>query len=287
VEDNEVFDPRTNKWTWLAPMPNPSASAGTVAIGNLIYVIGGNLESGASGIVQVYNTSKDSWDLSHPPMPTARYDFASAEIGNVIYLFGGYGRDVLDVVEAYDTTTRTWRTLSPMSQPRYAFDAVVIDGKIFLFGGRHRGALDSVQVFDPGTQTWSVLNTKIPEGIAGFGAVYADEWVHILKYDLHFAYNPQTNVWRTDLPPMPTSRHGLKADYIDGVIYAVGGCSTGDGNLFDVERNEALPLHPPAYLTSTSNQVANPVWVYPIVLIVAILVWILIRRGLCAIRSPR
>ena len=46
---------------------------------------------------------------------------------------------------------------------------------------------------------------------------------------------------------MLTSRHGLQLAYIDHVLYAVGGCATGEGDLFDVAKNEA-------YVTSTPAQ---------------------------------
>lgn len=288
VEDNEVFDPRTNAWTWLAPMPYPSASAGTLELNDLIYVIGGNLDSGATGMMQVYDPTRNIWNTRLPPMPTPRYDFAVAHIGNVIYAFGGFERSVMKVVEAFDATTWQWRGLAPMREARYAFDALVMDGKIYAFGGRgERDALDTIEVFDPQSQTWSILNTKIPEPLAGFGLIQADELVHLVKYDKHFVYDPKTNVWHTDLPPMPTARHGLDLEYIDGVIYAIGGCSTGDGNLFDVARNEAFPLHSPAYLVLPGAPIELPLVVYPAMVVVAICMWLVLRRVLTLVGSAR
>jgi hypothetical protein len=55
--------------------------------------------------------------------------------------------------------------------------------------------------------------------------------------------------WGASSPLMLTSRHGLQLAYIDQYLFAVGGCMPGDGNLFDVAKNEAYvsterPPHP-------------------------------------------
>ncbi|MBI5302522.1 MAG: hypothetical protein HY868_10315 [Chloroflexi bacterium] len=286
-DTNEVFDPRANAWSTLAPMPSARASLAVVAVGDTIYALGGYLENGTTNRVEAFDTTTGRW-RALPPMPTPRFDLSANVIGETIYALGGFDDAVMNVVEAYETTTQQWRALPPMLRARYAFSSLVLDGKLYAFGGRgERDALDTIEVFDPQTQTWSILNTKIPEPIAGFGTVYAEGWVHVLKYDKHFAYNLQTHAWRTDLPPMPTSRHGLKADYIDGVIYTVGGCSTGDGNLFDVARNEAFPLHPPAYLTLRGAPMELPTIVYPAMLAAAIFIWFMLRRALSAVSSTR
>jgi N-acetylneuraminic acid mutarotase len=277
---NEVFDPRTNKWTLLAPMPRARASLAVVAVGNMLYAIGGYFQHSTSNHLEAFDTTTGKWDASLPPMPTPRFDLSANVIGNTIYVLGGFDNEAMNVVEQYDTITRQWRALPPMQTARYALASIVLDGKLYAFGGRNRtGALDTIEVFDPQTQTWSWLNTKIPEPVAGFGIVRADDSVHVLKYDLHFAYHIPTNTWRTDLPAMPTSRHGLKADYIDGVIYAVGGCATGDGNLFDVERNEAYIIHAPAYLDVKSKNVDAEILVALGVLIAVALVGIARKRS--------
>jgi len=41
ISTTEVFDPGTNSWKTLSPLPTQRVSAGCIAIGNLIYVIGG------------------------------------------------------------------------------------------------------------------------------------------------------------------------------------------------------------------------------------------------------
>ncbi len=41
ISTTEVFDPGTNSWETLSPLPTQRVSVGCTAIGDLIYVIGG------------------------------------------------------------------------------------------------------------------------------------------------------------------------------------------------------------------------------------------------------
>src|SRR5207249_11757304 len=108
-----------------------------------------------------------------------------------------------------------------------------VDGKIWAMGGRsENGALDVVEVFDPATQQWSRADVKLPEPLAGFGATLGNGELHVAKYDRHYALDLKSKQW-TARPAMLTSRHGLQLAYIGSVLYAVGGCGNGDGNLFD------------------------------------------------------
>lgn len=243
---NEVFDPRANEWTQLAPMPTPRSSPGTAVIGDLIYVVGGYPEEDATNQVEVFDTANNRWLTDLPPMPTARFDLTAVAIDNLVYAIGGYNRGALDVFEAYDTQARQWTKLAPMPTARYALQALVIGGKIFAIGGRTATyATDVIEVFDPKTGQWSTSPMRVPEPIAGFGATMVEGNLHVVKYDKHFAYDFKTGKWRTDLPPMPTSRHGLRLAYIDGLLYAIGGCLPDGNSLFDVARNEAYIVRPP------------------------------------------
>ena len=44
--ENEAYDPKTNAWTTLAPMPHGRHGFGGAAIGGDVYFVGGNLGLG-------------------------------------------------------------------------------------------------------------------------------------------------------------------------------------------------------------------------------------------------
>lgn len=246
LDSTEVYDPQENRWHYVKPMPTARSSPGAAAVGDVIYVIGGYPASGTTTVVEAYDTQSDTWRTGLAPLPTKRFDMGTVAIGDTIYTMGGYDDRETNVVEAYDTRADRWTTLPPMPTARYALQAVVVDGKIWAMGGHNeQGVTDVIEVFDPLARQWSSLDLKLPEPLAGFGAVIGDGELHIAKYDGHYALDLKTKRW-TVLPPMPTSRHGLQLAYIDGVLYAVGGCTPGEGNLFDVARNEAYVAGTPA-----------------------------------------
>jgi N-acetylneuraminic acid mutarotase len=235
---SEVYDPRTNDWRYVAPMPTARSSPGAVAVRDLIYVIGGLGDAGTSTAVEAYDPQKDAWHTGLAPLPIKRFDMGAVAIGDLIYTMGGYDLRETNTVEAYDTASNRWTALPPMPTARYALQAVVVDGKIWAMGGRNAdGPSDVIEVFDPDTKQWSRSPLRLPEPLAGYGATVGGGELHVAKYDKHYAFDLRTNVW-TSLPPMPTSRHGLRLAYIDGVFYAVGGCRPNGDGLADVARNE-------------------------------------------------
>jgi hypothetical protein len=48
--ENEAYDPKTGRWTTLAPMPHGRHGFGGDTIGDAAYFVGGNLSPGGGGI---------------------------------------------------------------------------------------------------------------------------------------------------------------------------------------------------------------------------------------------
>jgi len=250
LNDTEVYDPQKNAWKYLAPMPTARSAPATAEINGIIYIIGGLALQGTTNIVEAYDIANDRWLTDFPPLPTKRFDATAVAFGNLIYVLGGYDNRDMNIVEVLDTAAKKWSPVPPLPTSRYALQAIVIDDLIYALGGRSNNLpSDVVEVFNPKTQTWH-FKTRMPEGMAGFGTVMAEGLLRVVKFDQHFAYDPRANTWQSNLPPMPTSRQGLQLAYIDGVMYAVGGCAPGGINLFDVARNEAFSVKPSAAAAS-------------------------------------
>ena len=45
---NEAYDPATDSWTTMAPMPTPRHGTGAAVVGNAIYITAGGLVTGGS-----------------------------------------------------------------------------------------------------------------------------------------------------------------------------------------------------------------------------------------------
>src|SRR5215472_1208044 len=84
----DMYDPETNTWTTLAPMPTPRASLVVGHSGNLVYAIGGTNGVSALNVNEVYDFSGNSWS-TNTPMPTARHEVGVNSHGGRVYVVGG------------------------------------------------------------------------------------------------------------------------------------------------------------------------------------------------------
>jgi N-acetylneuraminic acid mutarotase len=201
------FNPATDAWKPLAPLPGKRGSAIAAEVGGKIYVIGG---------ATTMEGSKDPFFTAFGP---AR---------------------VLGTNQVYDPATNKWETRNAMSVPRnHAFSGVV-NGKIYVIGGRtgHGFILsatntDVVEEYNPVSNTWSVPKERMPTARSGGasgtdgrrifvagGEVTTTELVGAFR--AIEAYDPVTNSWMT-LPSMPMPRHGLAGGVVGNRFYLVSG----------------------------------------------------------------
>jgi N-acetylneuraminic acid mutarotase len=94
LDANEVYDPKSNTWTSLQPMPikrSGLAAAASSTVSGDIYVFGGELAFTSDKIYDItekYDPETNKW-IAEQPMPTARHGFAVVSMDNRIYLIGG------------------------------------------------------------------------------------------------------------------------------------------------------------------------------------------------------
>jgi hypothetical protein len=142
----------------LTAMPTArSAPAGAFNAG-LFYVMGGNTGSGLTGVLEVYNTSSNSW-TSAAPMITPRSDLGADVIDGIIYAAGGIdaSSQTLATLEAYNPATNSWSTEAPMLTPRADLAVVALNGLLYAIGGRGADGnpLASVEAYNPATNSWT------------------------------------------------------------------------------------------------------------------------------------
>ncbi len=101
----EVYEPRINRWTMRADMPNPRIVFFSVVIAEKIYLIGG-LRAGDRhpAPVEVYDPATERWRVI-PARSTVRSPFGVAAVNGKIYIFGGKTEDweLSPIVEVFDT----------------------------------------------------------------------------------------------------------------------------------------------------------------------------------------
>jgi Kelch motif len=244
----ETYDPTTNSWSNVAPLPAALDHIQAVELNGLIYYVGGLVQwpGPAVGTVYIYDPAANSFTTG-TPMPAGRERGAGgvAVFGDKIYYAGGLHDGVaVPWFDVYDTATKTWATLPDMPEARDHFHAAVVNGRFYAIGGRH-GAINATttvnQAFDIGTGSWITGLAKLPTARGGFAAAVMGSEVLIIggegggkTYNAVEAYNTTTNTWRA-LAPMPTPRHGIQAAICNGGIHvADGGTIQGAGGATNV-----------------------------------------------------
>jgi N-acetylneuraminic acid mutarotase len=120
VGANEVYDPGTNAWMTLAPLPTPvTGNSATIGYNGKIYVFGGLGAAGISNLVQIYEVATNTWTAG-TPMPTPRFNAMAGMLNGQIVVFGGsvssrydanglpVQYDPTQITEIYDPASDTW-----------------------------------------------------------------------------------------------------------------------------------------------------------------------------------
>jgi DNA-binding CsgD family transcriptional regulator len=174
-----------NRWHELPDVRTPRAAFAIASVGERIYVIGGENETGVMGSMERYDARSETWtELSQKPTPVA--DTHAVVIGGKLYIPGGRTssepQSVTNVFERYDPITQAWERLPDLPQPRSGYALATLEGKLYLFGG------------------WD-------------GTSYRQE---------AWEYDPERENWR-ERTVMPTARAFAEASVVDGDIYVLGG----------------------------------------------------------------
>ena len=121
-------------------------------------------------------------------IPTLRTEVSVTSLGDAVYVIGGfdtYGHPT-NIVESYNTKNNMWRSAAHLPHPLHHTAATSFGGKVYMVGG----FLDS----------------------------------HWTPSDRLFIYDPLKNQ-RYEGKQMPTARGALTANFINEILYAVGGQS--------------------------------------------------------------
>ena len=87
----EVYNPKTDSWRTLAPMPEASGGIAASTLDGKLYVFGGEQwapEKKVFASTWIYDSKTNKWEKG-VDMPTGRHGLAAATIGETIYAIGG------------------------------------------------------------------------------------------------------------------------------------------------------------------------------------------------------
>jgi N-acetylneuraminic acid mutarotase len=238
--EQQAYDPSTDSWQDVAPLPRNLDHIQGVAISGQIYYVGGLAAWPEPHVhsVYVYDPATNRFSTRRP-MPRGRGGGGVAAHDGKIYYAGGLneGRAVA-WFDVYDPESDSWSQLPDMPRPRDHFQAAVVGGRLFAIGGRDSELgqeYSETDAFDFATGRWVTGLAPIPTRRGGFAAaVLGDEILVIGGEDANSAhreveaYHVGQDRWRT-LDPMPTPRHGIQAVVCGGAVYVAAGGETQGG----------------------------------------------------------
>jgi N-acetylneuraminic acid mutarotase len=154
----------TGPWITVAPMPAAEYGPAAAAIGDILYVAGGEGPSGhETPTLQAYNAPTNTW-TTLADMPAGRYaGDGAAVINGQLYVPGGWDNTYSHLPHpelfVYDPGTNTWASRASMPHLSAGGVSGAINGKLYVttpdngFSG-YRNFLD---VYDPVSDSWSSL----------------------------------------------------------------------------------------------------------------------------------
>jgi hypothetical protein len=228
----EVFDPSTESWITLSPLPSGQSGLAASRVDSHIYTFG---SYGWEETVQVYDIDKDQWS-SGPGLPRGMYWGTAETIGDNIYVIGGHSSiGPLSTVYILDTTTLTWSQGSDMPAPAQVPASAVYGGEIYIFPLNHK--------YNPATDSWTPFTGAASEHGYASEAVTAENEIYLIggspgsiyqAYEMTEIYDPLSDSWRT-VEDLDIGRYQFGAVYLDGKIYSIGGRNGNAGAEDSVE----------------------------------------------------
>ena len=241
----EAYIPSTNSWTSrLGLGEGRTRSSGAAAINGKIYMTGGiNWSGHLTKTLLVYNPATNLW-TQRADLPVASTRGASAAIGGKLYVYtpANQTTDGWPMLHRYDPASNGWVKLARPPQNVEFPAAGAMAGKLYLAGGHTpNGPSDKLHVYDPATNSWT---TKHSMPTARYDAAAAVAHSGLIPTQRLYvmggtvsststtmlqtveAYNPATDTWTT-VASLHRPRRGLAAATANGIIYALGGTSSG------------------------------------------------------------
>jgi hypothetical protein len=225
------YDAAANQWTVLPQTPAGRHHGLAAAIGDSIYVTGGNHSGGGDHSSNGWRfiIAENRWEAI-PELPAVTQAAGAALAGFA------YFSDIQGNLVQFDPRTRNTRNIpkAPGNIPRDHSQLVAFQGELWLIGGRQVGGAETatVRIYDPASETWRI-GPPLALARAGFAAAATRERLFVAGGEKLSppGFTVYTSVeaiagggagWQA-MPSMPGPRHGFGAIATDNSFITVGG----------------------------------------------------------------
>jgi len=213
----DAYDPVANKWTVLAPEPQPITHPAYATDGRYVYLAGGYVSDPVKGSqkfatvnVWRYDTQTNTWS-AFAPLPAARGAGAMVLLGRQLHYLAGTDAGLIGRTDHWalnlDDASPKWVASTPLPVSRNHTTAAVLNGKIYLVGGQadtnDSAPSADVLMWDPNNPgSWSYVK-PLPKPLSHQALVVANGKLiaiaglatgHVVQSGV-WVYDPTTNAW--------------------------------------------------------------------------------------------
>lgn len=189
----DVYDPRTDRWSACAPLPEARVKPGLCAVNGRLYVLGGRHGQGNTSSIAEYDPTADAW-MRVAALPIAVRHGHAAALNGSIYMSGGWSPDgdkgnIHADVCRFDPATGEVEAVAPMPEPRAAHCLLAWEDQLLALGGvtADKSFVENVSLYDPVVDRWTTLDFSMdPRGIFAAGVIggrvhVAGGWIKLYK----------------------------------------------------------------------------------------------------------
>ena len=220
----ERFDPSSNDWTSLTPLPRAFSAGAAASLDGRIWVVGGNSAKANGRQVYAYDVRRARWS-PEPRLPAPRTNLAVVAAGGRLYALGGLDPvSPTRTVFVYNPRSKRWSEAAPLPDALHALAAVVFRGEIWALGGQVRsGKIQRrVWIYNVARNRWRAGPT-LPIPMETLGASATGDRIDAVLESTYITYDGRTSRWLSR-PSLEVSRHALAVYTIGKTLYAIGGC---------------------------------------------------------------
>ncbi|RUS89374.1 hypothetical protein EGW08_002894 [Elysia chlorotica] len=247
----ETYDTRADRWVVCkSEDATPRAYHGVIAIGCIIYVVGGFDASECFNNCRAFDTRTKVWS-EVAPMNIKRSYVSVALLDGHIYAMGGFEgppRNPSGVInsprlrsaERFNPLTNQWTLIANMRERRSDASATSLNGEIYICGGFNGSeCLCSAEVYNPATDQWTLVppmsSRRSGVGVIAYnGAIYAvGGFDGVSRTSTAERYSPSDRTW-SNLPEMYNARSNFGIEVIDDMLFVIGGFN-GETTIYNVE----------------------------------------------------
>ncbi|XP_041375350.1 kelch-like protein 26 [Gigantopelta aegis] len=162
----ERYDPRTDRWEEIEPLPGGRTQHAGTTLDNRLYICGGFQEDeGVLDDLWCFNADSNQWERGSSLL-VPRADHAMFTHGNKIYVIGGWYYDpntrqrvMASSIDCYDVDRMTWETVGSLNESRLYATYTLLNNVIHVVGGwrngKYRQKCRSIDKFDLDTRRWT------------------------------------------------------------------------------------------------------------------------------------